>query len=63
MRGEKKKDKPVVATAPDKPFITRFISSPISGSVEERELRLAYIDKGTNRVGVLFDVGVGDGGR
>ena len=50
MRGEKKKDKPVVATAPDKPFITCLIYSPISGSVEERELRLAYIDKGTDRV-------------
>lgn len=63
MRGGKKKKKPIAATALDKSFTTRSLSSPILGSVKERELRMAYIDKGTDRVGVLCDIGIGDRGR
>ena len=57
MRGEGGKDKPVVATALNKPFATRSISSSIWGSVEEGELRMAYVDKGVEGLGVLSDVG------
>ena len=63
MRGGGKKKKPIAATALDKSFTTRSLSSPILGSVKERELRMAYIDKGTDRVGVLCDIGIGDRGR
>ena len=56
-------DKPVVATALNKPFATRSISSSIWGSVEEGELRIAYVDKGVEGLGVPSDVGGGGGGR
>ena len=52
-----------MATALNKPFATRSISSSIWGSVEEGELRMAYVDKGTEGLGVLSNVCGGGGGR
>ena len=52
-----------MATALNKPFATRSISSSIWGSVEEGELRMAYVDKGAEGLGVPSDVGGGGGGR
>ena len=43
-----------MATALNKPLATRSISSSIWGSVEEGELRMAYVDKGMEGVRVLL---------
>ena len=63
MNRERRKDKPVVATALNKPFAIRSISPSIWGSVDEGELRMAYVDKGVEGLGMPSDVGVGGGGR
>ena len=45
-----RKDKPLVATALNKPFATRSISSSIWDSDDKGELRMVYVDKGIEGV-------------